>query len=237
MKINDVICQELPSVQAELRRMLRKFPQNAEVFIKEVPAGSYFIREGDPCRCVYLVLEGNVTPQYDLGHNAFVAKHFKRLSIMGDIAALGNLEHYTTSIRTVTKCRLMGIRVSDYWEWLLADPECLKSQTEIAINTLIHELTEKRAMEGESSEIRLINYFVLYCRRRKSEKNKTIIVRVTREKIAEEIGGVSSRTINRKIAMFEEKGLITLVHGKIQISSEQLQKMEKIIGGQNEEDY
>lgn len=237
MKINDVICQASLSVQDELSRMLRKFPQDAEVFIKEVPANRYLIREGDPCRCVYLVLEGKVAPQYEVGHNAFVARNFNRLSVMGDVAALGNQEYHAASVRTVTKCRVMGIRLSDYWEWLLADPESLKRQTENAINTLLNELRERRALEGESSESRLIHYFVRYCRKGNVEKSKTIVVQATREQIAEEIGGISSRTINRRIVKLAERGLISLVRGKIQISLEQLQKMEKTIGGQNEEAY
>lgn len=237
MKINDVISQELPSVQTELRRLLKSFPQNAEVFIKEVPADVCFIKAGEPCRCVFLVLEGKVTPQYESGHNAFVAQKFSKLSIQGDIAALGNLKYYTANVRTVTRCRLLRIGINDYWRWLLADPECLKSQAESAINTLVNELTEKRSIEGEPSEVRLMKYFVVYSRREKCKKDKMTMIRATREQIAEEIGGISSRTINRKIAMLAEKGLITLVHGKIQISLEQLQKMEKMIGGQHEEVY
>lgn len=35
--------------------------------------------------------------------------------------------------------------------------------------------------------------------------------------------------MNRKIALLAEKKLITITHGKIQISSRQLQKIEEII--------
>lgn len=237
MKINDVINRERQSAQSELTKVLRKFPREAEVFIKEVEAGVCFIKAEEPCKHVYIVLSGKAAPQYYLGHNAFVAKHFKRLAVMGDVAALGNLKNYSVNVCALTRCRLLEVRVEDYWRWLLADEEILREQVEIAMRTLLGEITEKRILEEKTTEIRLLNYFALYCQRESFVKQKSIVVKKTREQIAEEVGGVSARTINRKIVKFEKEGIITIIHGKIHISSKQLNKIREIIGGSNEEDY
>lgn len=237
MNIDNVIHQELPSKQAELAQFFKKFPRNAEVFIKNVPAGNYCILEGEPCLYVYVVLAGKVAARHYSGYNAFVANHFGRLSVLGDIAALGGLETYSTSIKTLTNCRLLEVRISDYWDWLLSDRKILKNQTQIAIGILLRELTEKRTIEEKSSEIRLLSYFVSYCTKEAFYNRKIIEIKETRERIADEVGGISIRTVNRKISRFAAQGLINVVHGKIQISFEQLQKMQRIVGGQDEEDY
>lgn len=76
MKIQDVICRELPSIQSDLSLIFRKFPKESEVLIKEVQVGKYVVREGNPCLNVYLVLEGKVEVQYYSGHNAFGCQAF-----------------------------------------------------------------------------------------------------------------------------------------------------------------
>ncbi len=229
MKIQDVICRELPSIQSDLSLIFRKFPKESEVLIKEVQVGKYVVREGNPCLNVYLVLEGKVEVQYYSGHNAFVARRFGRLAIMGDVAVMGNLKNYSTNVQAVTNCRLLEIRSDDYWHMLQNDEDFLKCQMEQVVGILLGELKNKRALEEETRDIRLLNYFVYYCRKVKTKTSKHILVKETRAKIAEEVGGISIRTVNRKIACFIEQGLLSVVHGKIQISMEQLKKMEEII--------
>lgn len=227
MKINEIIQREMPSRQDELAHIFAQFPRDAEVTVKRVKKGTFFVEEGRPCCVVYLILDGKAAPQYYSGHNAFVAKDLKRLSIIGDIAVLGNRETYSTSVVALTDCRLLEIRSSDYWRWMLCDSAFLKKQTETAIGILLGELTGKRALEGETAEIRLLNYFVFYCQKERPERDKVITVKKTRDQIAEEVGGISVRTINRKLAIFARDGLITMVRGKVQISMLQLQRMEK----------
>lgn len=83
MKIQDVICRELPSIQSDLSLIFRKFPKESEVLIKEVQVGKYVVREGNPCLNVYLVLEGKVEVQYYSGHNAFGCQAFWTLGNYG----------------------------------------------------------------------------------------------------------------------------------------------------------
>ena len=165
MKIQDVICRELPSIQSDLSLIFRKFPKESEVLIKEVQVGKYVVREGNPCLNVYLVLEGKVEVQYYSGHNAFVARRFGRLAIMGDVAVMGNLKNYSTNVQAVTNCRLLEIRSDDYWHMLQNDEDFLKRQMEQVVGILLGELKNKRALEEETRDIRLLNYFVYYCRK------------------------------------------------------------------------
>lgn len=233
MKIEDVIERELPSSRDKLAVFFEKFPKDAEVFIKEVPPGSYVIKEKAPCYNVYCILKGKVTARYYLGNNSFLAKNFGRLSVLGDIAALGNLKFYSTSIQAITKCEVLEIRVSNYWNWLFLDQNFLKNQLETAFGILLEELHRKRVLEESSAEMRLLSYFALYCRKANFNKDglqDVIIVKKTREQIAEEMGGISIRTVNRKLASLSGRGLVAIVHGKIQISLVQLQRIEEIMG-------
>lgn len=232
MKIQDVIRQELPSSRNELKVFFKNFPEDAEVFIKKISPGEYVIQEGAPCYNIYCILKGKATAQYYLGNNSFVAKNFGRLNVMGDIAALGNLKFYSTSIQAITTCKVLEIRASDYWNWLFADHGFLKNQLETAFGILLEEVHKKRVLEENSSEMRLLSYFSVYCRKAGFNENglqDAIIVKKTREQIAEEVGGISVRTVNRKLLSLTEKGLVTIVHGKIQISLVQLQKIEAVI--------
>ena len=121
MKICDVIRQELPSVQSELKKIFKQFPNDSEVVVKQVSTGEYVVKEGEPCLYVYLVLEGKVAVQYYSGHNAFVARRFGRMAVIGDVAVMGSLKNYSTNVRAVTRCRLLEIRNCDYWYMLRND--------------------------------------------------------------------------------------------------------------------
>ena len=229
MKICDVIRQELPSVQSELKKIFKQFPNDSEVVVKQVSTGEYVVKEGEPCLYVYLVLEGKVAVQYYSGHNAFVARRFGRMAVIGDVAVMGSLKNYSTNVRAVTRCRLLEIRNCDYWYMLRNDEEFMKAQLKQAIDILVGELKDKRALEEEPVEIRLLNYFVYYCRKEKTTISKYFVVKKTRPEIAEEVGGVSVRTVNRKLVHFIEQKLVSVNHGKIYISLEQLRRMEELI--------
>lgn len=231
MKITELINQENPSVQAELRTTFKHFPKDAEVKIKTFPAGSKLVKEGVPCRYVYYLLEGEVTPLYYHGNNSFVARRLKKRAVIGDIAVLGNLDCYSTSVIVLTECRVIVIRSKDYWAWILADSDFLKNQLENAVGILLGELTNKRYMESETQENRLLSYFVWYCRKEGIGPKDIITVRKTREQIAEEVGDISVRTVYRKIFQFAEEGYLTIVHGKIRISFQQMQEIEKQVFG------
>ena len=45
MKICDVIRQELPSVQSELKKIFKQFPNDSEVVVKQVSTGEYVVKE------------------------------------------------------------------------------------------------------------------------------------------------------------------------------------------------
>ena len=105
----------------------------------------------------------------------------------------------------------------------------MKAQLKQAIDILVGELKDKRALEEEPVEIRLLNYFVYYCRKEKTTISKYFVVKKTRPEIAEEVGGVSVRTVNRKLVHFIEQKLVSVNHGKIHISLEQLRRMEELI--------
>lgn len=231
MKIDAVIQKEDFRVQPELKEIFQKFPKDAEVEIKRISKGEYLVKEGEPSYYVYFILSGEVTPQYFWGNNAFVAKRLKKNSIIGDIAVLGNLERYSTSVMTLTECRVLAIRGADYWKWALQDEKFLKGQVESVIEILLGELTNKRYMESETLDNRLLNYFVWYCRKEGMEYDQEITVKKTRDQMADEIGGISVRTINRKLLRFAEQGFITVDHGKIKITYKQVQQMQHWIWG------
>lgn len=228
MKISEVIHKENLSVQEEMNRIFKYFPKDAEVYVREVPMGTYITTADKPCHNVYYILDGEMLPKYIYGNNAFVASRLRRHAVIGDIAVLGDLDYYTTSVMTVTKCRVLIIRGADYWKWILQDSDILKKQIEHVIEVLLGELVNKRYVEGESPEMRLLSYFVWYCRENMKEE-KTVLVMKTRDEIAEEIGGISVRTINRKLAQFVELGLISVSHGKIRITRGQFEQIEQYI--------
>ena len=69
---------------------------------------------------------------------------------------------------------------------------------------------------------KLVRYLVRYCNHYQQSKESPVVVKLTRQAIASEIG-INEKTVNRGIMILKNDGFIDVVKGKVQISPQQQQ--------------
>ena len=60
MKICDVIRQELPSVQSELKKIFKQFPNDSEVVVKQVSTGEYVHNSNSCSMCKRMIINAGI---------------------------------------------------------------------------------------------------------------------------------------------------------------------------------
>ncbi len=214
-------------------QLFSKFPQKATFIVRKLSAGEFLFKENQPSFNVCIMLKGKASPYYDnTGQNYFIKSVFTCGDIVGDTAVLANIPSYSASVIALSDVTIIEINKSDYISWIYSDDKLLKARTESVIKVLLAELSQKRTLECASNDVRILYYFLSCFKLSENNQSRKIIINKTREKIAEEIGGISVKTINRKLAIFSQQDIITLVKGKIHISLQQRDRMESIITDQ-----
>ncbi len=236
MQIIDDIKYSLNITKEKSEQLLRfeklfcKFPENIKYKIKTINANDFLFKEDANANKVCVILSGKVSPFYETtGQNYFVKTVFSKGDIVGDTAVLADLQVYSASIIALTNCKILQLSAVDYINWIYNDDLLLKERTKSIITTLLHELRKKRTLEGMDNEIRILHFLLSYSKTTEHFLSKKIVIKKTRQQIADEIGGISVKTINRKLLSFSKSGIISLVKGKIHLSHSQIIQIEQII--------
>lgn len=229
MKINDMLPRIPMELREDFQKLFRYFPVNAHVIYRVVGAGTTIIEEGAPCAAVYVLLTGALASFWDQpGHCQYLAVQADPLRIVGDLAVLCEYELYTTSMKALERSSFLVIKRSDFETWINQDQELHNRLALINLRMLADQASERRKAATENSKLRIMKYINWYYEMNVSETDPVILKR-KREQIAEDIGGISLRSLNRYISAMENEGLFSIVKGKINISQIQNKKIvEKI---------
>lgn len=196
--------------------------------IIEVEAGKTFIRAGEPCSSIFIVLSGKVTGiEWPMHDQAYPFKDFGPGDFFGEIECFAGLEKYRVSIIASTNCRLLSIPVSCYMDWMHMDVDALYMRTHENTRRLILQTAEARKYLFMDGKERLMLHLI-----RKYEQKLPLPpfrdFRQTHSQLAEEIG-FSVKTLNRSIKKLEEMGILQLQKGKIHIEKEGYLQMKAYI--------
>lgn len=230
MKIQEAIARQKEPLCSQLRDMFQHFPENGSVILRTVQAGVTIMKEGEPSVTVFLLLEGQSTAFWmDPGHSQYLASHEVPLTFLGDLAALAGFAYHTTSMKTVSKCRFLTMHRDVFMQWMDRDPDIYRSLVQKNLQMLSVQARGSRSAAMQNNDIRILEYLSWRYQMDRTDKNPVVLIRKTREEIAEDIGGVSLRTLNRHLAHIAGEDLITLVKGKVQITQKQYVRIVKTV--------
>ncbi len=184
------------------------------------------IETNDACAFVYILIKGRLQaieekfPEFNYSFTELNA-----IEIIGDFELFTEDIQRIVTLSTLEKSHFLVIPAIDYIEWLKKDVNALFIRTQMLITQLTKQTQTERQLFMMDNNKRLM-FFLLgeYAKQNISTAN----IHYTREQISNKIG-CSLRTINRIILSLQEEGLISLNHGKIQVNSEQVKKIQKCL--------
>lgn len=193
--------------------------------IVEVDADQTFIKAGEECRYIYIVLSGKVTGvEWPMNEKSYFFKDFGPGDFFGEIECFAGMAKYRISILSSTQCRLLAIPSVYYMEWMHMDVDALYMRTQENMKRLVTQTAEARKYLFMDGKDRLMVHLV-----RKYEQRQPLPsileLKQTRTRISEEVG-ISMKTLNRSIKKLEDMQLIQLNKGKIVITKEQYLQMK-----------
>ena len=223
------IFKGLPSKKREYMNVLfRNCTEEVKYYMSvvEIEADQTFIKAGEECKYIYIVLSGKVTGiEWPMNEKSYYFKDFGPGDFFGEIECFAGMDNYRIDILSSTKCRLLAIPCVYYMEWMHMDVDALYMRTQENMKRLVMQTAEARSylfMEGKD---RLMVHLV-----RKYEQKQPLPeqleLKQTRTRISEEVGK-SMKTLNRNIKKLEEVNLIQLNKGKIVITKSQYMIMKK----------
>lgn len=234
MKIHEILPRLPKELHEDFQQLFKHFPANAHVIYKVAEPGTTIIEEGAPCAAVFVLISGVLASFWDQpGHCQYLAVQADPLRIVGDLAILCEYEHYTTSMKALERCSFLVINRFDFENWIKKDQELHNRLALINLRMLADQSHEGRKAAAENSKLRILKYINWYYEMNSSE-NETVILKRKREQMAEDIGGISLRSLNRYISSMENEELFSIVKGKINISQKNNQKIVEKIKNYNQ---
>ena len=228
----DVFNELPPKKRAYMDLLFQNCSEEVKYYmtLMEVEADTTLIKAGERCNNIYIILSGKVTGiDWPINERAYSFKDFGPGDFFGEIECFADLLYYRISVVTVTKCHVLTIPAAFYMEWIQNDAEALYSRTKVNMRRLITQTTDARRYLFLEAKERLVLYLVRkYEQKAANSKIIDMNLNQPRTQLAEEIG-FSTKTLSRNIKILEEKGFIQVNKGKILITEEEYQRMNRYI--------
>lgn len=175
--------------------------------VEDVEKGVSFVREGEPANMIYFVMSGTIkATEYRFHGISFDFIRFDRLYAMGGMEVLMDLDHYRTTLQTVTPCKIIKLTRKMYEKWLANDIQALKNEAKLMGEYLLEQGRLSRAYLFLQGSNRLA--MLLVDRYERYSKQGLLKMRGHRQSLSDATG-LCVKTINRAIASFTEEGLIS----------------------------
>ena len=226
MKISEAIERQPEPLRTQMTEMFRLFPKDENVMLRTMKSGAVFIQEDTPSVTVYVLLSGRVAAFWNQpGQSQFLAMHDAPLTVLGDLAPLGNIPYHTTSMRTYTKTYFLTMRRDTFLRCTDIDNTLYRRLVLHNLNMLMKQAAHSRSASSQPTHQRILEYLRWFYEVERKDSGSAVLIRKTREEITEDLGHISLRTLNRHISEMEDMGLFTIVRGKIQITQKQYEKI------------
>lgn len=216
--------------------LIKKFPA-LEYWIKDMPdtylepcrlilykRGEDIFRSGDSLRCVYIICKGigMVSSSNNQGNEMQVV-YVKERTTLGEMEAILKLKSMKYSASAFTDCTVLEIPYVYFNEWIANDFDACKKLNEMFADKLYHSSTTIEHYNYLKTETRLKMLFI---------NNGAGRIKETREELAKACG-VNVRTIYRILNKLDKENYVTLSHGKIILTEEQIEQLQDCILEEN----
>ena len=141
------IFKGLPSKKREYMNVLfRNCTEEVKYYMSvvEIEADQTFIKAGEECKYIYIVLSGKVTGiEWPMNEKSYYFKDFGPGDFFGEIECFAGMDNYRIDILSSTKCRLLAIPCVYYMEWMHMDVDALYMRTQENMKRLVMQTAEE----------------------------------------------------------------------------------------------
>ncbi len=225
----------LPSNEQEyMNRLFAECPEEIKncMNVQRVEKGRSFVIAGEPCKSIFIILKGRAMGiDVQLPEKIYEFKEFGPGRFLGEFECLSSIPEYGISIRALTDCVLYRIPSRAYLEWMKRDGHALFLRTQKILLDLTRQTRNDRKYLMLECMDRMALYLLEYCEKqydRKPDDMQEVFVRRTREELSNAIG-FSEKTINRNTRKLADQDFLSLRSGKIFISKEQYEAMNRYV--------
>ncbi|MEG2544877.1 MAG: Crp/Fnr family transcriptional regulator [Longicatena sp.] len=229
---------------ATLQELQECFPKNHEKFLKQLflncpkevihsicvthyKKDYNLISTYRESRFVYILLQGKLQAiEERVVDIPYSFTQILPVDIVGDYELFTEIEGHYVTLNTVEPTVCLELPSAMYLYWMKHDANAMFLRTQMLMKVLSIQTQQQRQYLAMDNKTRLISYITNICEQQKD--NKTFHILVTREKIAAQIG-CSIRTLNRILLSLSKEKLISVTHGKIQLSTHQLQCLHQFL--------
>lgn len=195
--------------------------------IEEMDKNVIFVRENEPVENIYFIGRGIIEAiDYRFYGITYEFMRFDKVYAMGGMEYIMDLDTYSTTLRTVTKCTVVRLSRANFEKWLRTDIRALKQEAKMVGEYLLQDGRKGRALLFLQGADRLAMLFVE--RYERYSRNAILHVKGTRQDLSNATG-LCVKTINRSVKRFTEEGLITREGNQILINKNQYEALKKII--------
>lgn len=223
MQIPDSIAKTLNGRQADFfRTFFATCPDSfaSNLMICRYGTNHPLISTDDSCGQVYILLKGRLQAiEERVADEPYSFTEIFPIDIVGDYELFTQASSRLITLTTVEESCCCVIPASAYLAWIRNDANALFLRIQMLISQMSDQNRTERQRFFLSSQDRLLKFLSRECSRQDAEQFP-FSVRYTRQQLAHRLG-CSVRTVNRTILKLAEEGLVTLAHGKLQISKQQ----------------
>lgn len=221
------------------------------LMLKSYPANETLISTDDSCSCIYILLKGRLQGiEERVSDTEYRFMEIPAIEIIGDFEIFSQAPARFITLTTLERSLCLIIPAKAYLAWIKEDSHALFIRIQMLVTQWMMQTRSDRKNFFLDNRTRVLQLLYHECSvfpspagpassgkpspSRSSMGGKSpaagYTVRDTRSMLAARIG-CSVRTVNRIVSQLCEEGYISLVHGKIHISPEQLLKMKADLHG------
>ncbi|WP_045514728.1 Crp/Fnr family transcriptional regulator [Neobacillus niacini] len=218
-----------PQPQQEyLQQLFKHIPiSSRSCRMVKMKADTKFISANDHCNAIWILIEGHVrATEEQISGDVYVFTEFQAPELFGEMEGLAGISSYKATLVTSTDCKFIVLPMDSYLNWIRNDSQALFLRTRTIMSLVLEQSKNDRVYLFLDGIDRLMLYMTKYYR--KHAKDKTCIIQMKRQQIADETG-FSTKTVNRSIRKLSGNRLITIVGGKIVISERQYEQLVELI--------
>ncbi len=203
-----------------LEQYLRNAPRwlLEEFQVVTVPKGVSFIRENEPAKTIFILVEGIVTAtDLRIEQATYDYMRFEPVEVFGAMEFLADLKTYQTTLYAESECRFMKISKDQFARWMMTDINAMSMQTREMTRYLVEQNRTDRLnlfLQGEDRvALFLVNYY------EKTQKEGRAILSMNRAEIGRSTA-LSVRTVNRTLTDMISQGLLKKSGRKLILNEE-----------------
>ena len=179
---------------------------NTQYLVKEYKKDSIIAQEGEVCNSLALILEGEVELQrlYESGASVLL-KRLKSADVFGEALMFSKKYHYyPATIIATSDCTIAFVKKDDILKLCLREKDILERFIELLSDKVFILNNKIKNISFTTIRQKVVNYILEEVKTQKSYK---ILIRTSKERIAEELS-IPRPSFSRELIKLREEGII-----------------------------